>query len=128
VKTVGQKLLILCCALYLSGAHWVLLQVTAWTGMVIERTQTSGVVVAVETTFDGAHPCALCHAITEGNQEERKKDPEAPVVKKAPDSKFLAQEIFVLPVRSADGEIQWPDRVEHAEIRVEAPLTPPPLA
>ena len=78
MKPLFHKLLLAACALHLSGAHWALLQVTAWTGMLVERSQTSGVVAAVVTTFDGEHPCALCTAITAGQTEEKQKQNEAP--------------------------------------------------
>lgn len=56
--------------LWLSGGHWVLLQVTAWSGMMMTRTLEMSVGEAFKTTFDGEHPCALCHAVKKGQKQE----------------------------------------------------------
>ena len=47
MKPVLHKLLIVCCALILGGAHWAILQMTTWTGMVVTRSQTMSVAEAV---------------------------------------------------------------------------------
>jgi len=39
------------------------LQLVAWTGMLIARTQDQGWAVALRTTFDGNHPCCLCKVV-----------------------------------------------------------------
>jgi len=126
VKSVFQKLLILSCALYLSGAHWMLLQATAWTGMIVVRSQRAPVAEAVRTTFDGEHPCRMCSAINEGQKEEKER--EFPLVKKAQEMRLVALEWFELPPAVMSGEIQWPDFIAAALRRMEAPPTPPPVA
>ncbi|MFO1459512.1 MAG: hypothetical protein U1G08_08875 [Verrucomicrobiota bacterium] len=55
--------LLLCLTL---GLHWVALQSVAWTTMVIERSCTSSLSVALATTFDGQHPCKLCQVVQAG--------------------------------------------------------------
>lgn len=45
------------------GAHWAVLQVVAWTGMVISYSQEAPLTEAVAKTFDGKHPCCLCKQI-----------------------------------------------------------------
>jgi hypothetical protein len=45
------------------GAHSVILQIGAWSGMILVRSQTMPVSEAVATTFDGQHPCCVCKAI-----------------------------------------------------------------
>jgi hypothetical protein len=47
------------------GLHWGLLQTMAWTGMLVERVQSGSWWEAVETTFDGQHPCRMCLAVRE---------------------------------------------------------------
>lgn len=37
-------------------------QMVAWAGMLSVRTVEQGWTTAVGTTFDGDHPCSLCHA------------------------------------------------------------------
>lgn len=51
------------------GLHWGVLQSIAWTGMLAERVQTGSVWQAIESTFDGEHPCRLCLALREGKSE-----------------------------------------------------------
>ena len=124
-----HKLVILCCALYLSGAHWMVLQTTAWTGMVVSRSFNAGVATAVETTFDGQHPCRMCTAIAEGQKEEQGSQKDFAVLKKAGDVKFvemrpLSLDFILLP----DGMVHWPSRTISRSSRTDAPPTPPPLA
>ena len=116
------------CALYLSGAHWAVLQVTAWTGMLVARSQRVSVVVAVETTFDGQHPCRLCSAITSEQKEEKQKEREFPVLKKMQEVKFVEVARFELPARESSGEAGWMDLVQMNPWRADAPPVPPPRA
>jgi len=59
------------------GLHWAALQSVAWATMFVERVQRSTVTEALQTTFDGKHPCALCRAVKEGRAAEQ-SDPAAP--------------------------------------------------
>lgn len=54
-----------------TGGHWPLLQSIAWSGMLIENLQTDSWQEAVEKTFDGQHPCQLCHQIKAGKKAEK---------------------------------------------------------
>lgn len=128
MKALFQKFLILSCALYLSGAHWMLLQATAWTGMIVVRVQSAPVVEAVETTFDGEHPCRMCTAIDKGQKEEDQKERKFPTVKKAQEMRLVSLEWFELPPAEVSGETQWPDFLAAALWRTDAPPVPPPLA
>jgi hypothetical protein len=128
VKSLFQKFLILSCALYLSGAHWMLLQATAWTGMIVVRAQSAPVAEAVETTFDGEHPCRMCSAISEGQKEEKQKERDLPLVKKAQEVRLVSLDWFELPPAEVSGEARWPDLVAAALWRTDAPPVPPPLA
>jgi hypothetical protein len=49
-----------------AGAHWVLLQSAAWTGMALERLRTQDLRSAVAGALDGRHPCGLCLKVREG--------------------------------------------------------------
>ncbi len=67
----GNYLLIL--ALFAAtGGHWAVLQTIAWGGMLAENLQTDDWRAAVEKTFDGKHPCQLCHEISAGKKAEKK--------------------------------------------------------
>jgi hypothetical protein len=128
LKSLFHKLLLLACALHLSGAHWAVLQVTAWTGMLVVRSQTEGVAEAVKTTFDGEHPCVMCSAIESGQKEEKRNDMDAPMMKALMEVKLVAMENAALPVPADAGELRWMNFSPMASLRTDAPPTPPPLA
>ncbi len=47
----------------LVGGHWGMLQVVAWTGMLIDYSQDATFAEAWDKTFDGEHPCAICKTV-----------------------------------------------------------------
>ena len=67
----GVFLVLLSCSL---GLHWAALQGVAWTAMLVERVPTSGWVRAFETTFDGKHPCRLCHEVRAGHAQSQESE------------------------------------------------------
>jgi hypothetical protein len=128
VKDTLHKLLVVCCALYLSGAHWVALQTTAWTGMLISRTISTSVSEAVESTFDGQHPCRVCKAISSGKQTEERSQHEFELLKKAGELKFLdVRPLTVFHPRSPVGSVRWSAAIDCLGRGPDAPPTPPPL-
>jgi hypothetical protein len=68
----------LCCAI---GLHWIALQSVAWTTMVIEYSKRAPLRQAITQTFDGMHPCSLCHAVNTGKNSEKKSDLQSPTPK-----------------------------------------------
>lgn len=128
MKLFVRQILTLACALYLSGAHWMLLQTAAWTGMLVSRSADAGVVEAVETTFNGAHPCAMCVAISKGQEQEKKDEKKMPDVKKLMELRLVVLEIYDIPRSRENGEVEWARMSDSAGRRVEAPPTPPPVA
>src|SRR5207253_6295380 len=67
IATIGA----LCCAI---GLHWIALQSLAWTTMVIDYSKRAPLCQAIAQTFDGAHPCSLCHVVSKGKNSEKKQD------------------------------------------------------
>ena len=53
------------------GAAPVLLQTGAWGVMLVEYSLDNSLTEAVEMTFDGQHPCAMCRKIQEHQQEKQ---------------------------------------------------------
>lgn len=49
----------------------MVLQSVAWTRMLIANSRTDTLPTALVKTFDGKHPCKMCHQIREGREEER---------------------------------------------------------
>ena len=63
--------LVLCAALLL--VPQVVLQLTAWSYMLVRYTQESSIPEAVADTFSGQRPCELCHIIETVEQEKEKQ-------------------------------------------------------
>jgi hypothetical protein len=61
----------LCCAI---GLQWIALQSLAWTTMLIDYSKRAPLCQALAQTFDGAHPCSLCHVVNKGKNSESKSD------------------------------------------------------
>lgn len=56
-------LLLVASILSATNLHLPLLQVAAWTGMVIRYSKDASIEEAIRKTFDGEHPCRMCCAI-----------------------------------------------------------------
>jgi hypothetical protein len=68
----------LCCAI---GLHWVALQSVAWAIMIVDYSKRGSLCQAITQTFDGAHPCSLCHVVSKGKNSEKKQDLRLPAPK-----------------------------------------------
>lgn len=100
------------------------LQSVAWMGMVIDYTkQTSSLSVAIEKTFDGAHPCQLCETVTKGRSEEQKNETMKLVLK----FEAVLAAHFAVPA-PADHPWNFSPLVETHSALAFPPPTPPPLA
>jgi len=72
-RRIGH-VLVLFALLTAIGAHWLVLQSVAWTTMLADNLRTTSLPAAVERTFDGKHPRALCKQIAKGKQTEKKTE------------------------------------------------------
>ena len=68
----------LCCAI---GLQWIALQSLAWTTMLMDYSKRAPLCQAIARTFDGAHPCSLCHIVATGKASEKKSDVQSSVPK-----------------------------------------------
>jgi hypothetical protein len=77
LRQIGRIAIIgaLCCAI---GLHWVALQSFAWTSMLVQYSKRAPLCQAIAQTFDGAHPCSLCHIVAKGKASEKKSDIQSP--------------------------------------------------
>lgn len=75
MKRLLHALLVFLTCLQLCGGPQGFMQCVAWAGMLASYSSGRTAAEAVEMTFDGEHPCALCLAI----QESREKETECPV-------------------------------------------------
>lgn len=55
------------------GGHWAVLQSVAWVSMAFNYSKDASLMVALEKTFSGEHPCRLCKAVDEGKKAEQKQ-------------------------------------------------------
>ena len=55
------------------GTPWALLQSVAWLGMLVTYSHQASLAQAVSMTFDGKHPCRLCHLVREGQAKEQQE-------------------------------------------------------
>lgn len=68
----------LCCAM---GLHWLALQSIAWTSMIVTYSKQGSFCHAISQTFDGDHPCSLCHIVNKGKTTEKRSDLQSPTPK-----------------------------------------------
>ncbi len=62
-------LLVITALIFGSGAQWFMLQSFAWSRMFLSYSQSASIGEALEKTFDGEHPCALCEHIRSAKKE-----------------------------------------------------------
>ena len=55
------------------GGHLAMLQTVAWGNMLVDFSSKSSFSEAMDKTFDGEHPCAMCKAVKKSKSEEEKK-------------------------------------------------------
>jgi hypothetical protein len=133
LKKVFHLLCAFMLCLQLCGGHLGMLQVVAWSGMLVNYARTDGVAEAARKTFDGEHKCSLCHAIDDSRAAEQQQNDgsRAP----APEWSKFGKELAVFESCQAparlDGTVVWqrivsPDRLWSAEPA--APPSPPPRA
>ena len=63
------------------GLHWSFLQSLAWTTMLVDNLTAAPFSAALQRTFDGKHPCALCKAVAQGRKFEKKSETLLPLKK-----------------------------------------------
>jgi len=105
------------------GAHWMALQSVAWVGMAVRFAQYEPLTEALNKTFDGQHPCALCKVVAEGRQNEKKHDNLK--VETKIDLMALSLETAIEPPPPF---ILYPRGPAFASARATAPPLPPPRA
>ena len=119
---LGNVLLIVA-LLAATGGHWALLQTVAWTNMLADNLQTESLSGALTKTFDGKHPCNMCHEISAAKKSEKKSDlpnlgKKLEFTSERPAFVFSAPNEFYLLTTVTEPVASWS----------EAPPTPPPLA
>jgi hypothetical protein len=73
VPRLAFQVLCAIAALSLSGVHYGVAQMWAWTTMVTERSVHGDFMEAVKSTFDGDHPCRICLRVQSESQKEQQR-------------------------------------------------------
>lgn len=117
-------------SLRLLGGDGAALQVVAWAGMIVSRAPDQGLAAAVESTFDGKHPCPLCKALeaAEKPPAQDSRIPESLVIKLKLKDAVVSPRIELAAAESPGGTKQPRIRTRdaRADARRDAPETPPP--
>ena len=117
------RVIVFFAAVQILGGHWLALQSVAWVGMIAKYARGEALVVAIEKTFDGAHPCGLCKVVKSGREQEQKEQEQKVIVKL--DAVLAATTTLRAPQAS-----DWKYFVSVPVIAARnlAPPTPPPPA
>jgi hypothetical protein len=78
VKSLFKSLVAFAACLYLGGSHLAVLQIVAWTGMLVTYSADEGLATGLKDTFSGEKPCPMCKAITAIKQQEAPGDKKSP--------------------------------------------------
>jgi hypothetical protein len=106
------------------GLQWLALQSVAWTTMMISNARQVSFCEAMKRTFDGAHPCSLCHVVNKGKTSEQKRD--IPASATQIDIVCVSRAIRLLPRVE---EFRYAPRSPRiSEIEYSPPAPPPRLA
>lgn len=124
LRAVGLSLM--CLAMFsVAGGHWTVLQTVAWAQMLRDYSQDAPLVSAVEKTFSGKAPCALCKKVQEGRQKEEKTPATVKLDKKA--ETFLCAVRTAVPVPSSCDFSYGSPRDAARAARAQAPPVPVPI-
>lgn len=106
---------------FVLGGHWAVMQTVAWGLMLADYAHETTTTEALEKTFDGQHPCAICKKVESGKQSEKKS--EVVVAIKKVEVYYEATAHFVPAFRAS-----WSlsSLISRAGVRSEQPAVPPP--
>lgn len=96
--------------------------------MLITRSMSASVGEAIESTFDGQHPCRMCEAITTAKRSGEASEKELELLKRGAELKFLESCVLRLVPIPAGEKVVWSETLALFGRRAEAPPTPPPLS
>jgi len=114
-------LIVLVAFVFSCGGQWAAFQVIAWGNMIREYSEMVPLTQAVQMTFSGQYPCAICKAIAERKSAEQQKE----LVLAKYDKQYLLPMVVTLaPPKITDVAYLEPAFVFSS--RSESPPTPPP--
>ncbi|MEP4079374.1 hypothetical protein [Haloferula sp.] len=128
MRALFRLLVVITGCLHLCGGHYGVLQVIAWTQMIVEYSGEKGLVQGAIQTFDGEHPCDLCLSITEAKKGDKDLPTQGSRQSEIVFKNLLAPEITRLsPSRPQDPpSLSGPDPQDMNSLFKAAPTPPPP--
>lgn len=78
LKSLFKTLFTVAACLYLGGSHLAVLQMVAWTGMLVTYSAEDGLSAGLKDTFSGKKPCPMCKAIKSAQKAETDEAKGAP--------------------------------------------------
>ncbi len=118
------RILLLTAWLMATGSHWDLMQVFAWSRMLIHNAEVLPVREALEFTFTPRGMCTLCHIVQDGKRENADAHSLATATPVKAPLVFQALARIVVTSPSTDS---WSDSFAPPGIREQdAPDPPPP--
>lgn len=131
MRACFKSLVAVLACLYLGGAHLAVLQVVAWTGMMVVYSGQDGLKSGVAETFSGEKPCPLCKVIAKAKSQDLPENNQAPGPDKG--AAKLLKELVPMDERKFPGPSGHDaDRLGFAEpprllgLAGARPLLPPP--
>ena len=103
------------------GGQWGLLQGLAWANMIREYSQVVPLAQAVQMTFSGHYPCAMCRMIA----EKKTHQDEATLLAKH-DKKLAPITAAIAAVARPASPLVFPAPKTSLVTRADVPPTPPP--
>ena len=129
LKSLLRHLFVFLGCLHLIGGPNAILQVYAWTSMLISYSQESSLTQALRDTFSGEKPCCLCKKIAAAKSAE-KEDKNAPL---PPGSMKILQDLFPPtlaslkdPFSSPFPQPAFPNKADALSPPASGPPVPPP--
>jgi hypothetical protein len=108
------------------GGPLAVLQGVAWTTMIRDYSRTGSVTAAVEKTFDGKHPCAMCKKIASQRSHEEKAPVSVKAEKKA--EVFIALGAAIVPIPIVRSFSYPPHPLVNLPEHLSAPPVPVPIS
>ncbi len=115
-------LVVLVAFVFSCGGQWPMLQCVAWANMIREYSEVVPVPQAIEMTFSGKYPCAMCKMIAEKKEAENAKV----AVLFQHEKKLTSPGFFVKAPATTEAPQDFVSWTQDLQARSEAPPTPPP--
>jgi len=128
-KRLRTFLVLLSCLHLCAGVEGVL-QIVAWSRMLVDYSAQVGLAEGASMTFDGKHPCRMCNALAKSRKrqaEEKKEQPDVSPLKLV-SSEFVAPGITEAPIpRLIDLPVLgFVPRQKGSSLHGKSPPVPPP--